>query len=861
MEAREIISRNSPGEPTAYSERDEEDLREVVSHLEEGSSGENQTVGSFIERIDEEIRDEVGAGSHFEAPIRSLNNPETDSFETEDGTRLQIVGEEFGQLNNVLPQYADIGNIQYWIAAEPTIFREEDVNPGGEHIAGGDEHSVEAYAVKVDGEFRSPEEIDEIMEDMNIRQANNLFGGMEVPGLMLEYSGVDEAVQNEDITEEDFRDQYQKARSTGLVSENGNLTLKGMLRAVDMEAQDLESLEALGEDSDSIGFRTLDHENFPYLASDDEIGRDASVEVSPEPASLDSQSTTGRVTRGEPEGELAEQLEYLEDTLGFSAADVTPNQDESYTMSFADYRRKLLGEDVSARQDLGEMDDRRAAEIAETVARLGGGIERVSTEEGPELKSGWVIDRWSSELGYTQEELRTELDGNTEINLDEDGRLRLEYHGDRDEMKSLIESFSDSVTAHRLDDRPVDSFEASTGMNEVYLELLPHRDELEDRVDFKDSAGSVHVGRIRRYGELSSDAQQTIEDLEENGAIETEHGFNDRDGSVEIDAENLTRYREAVEELNDIVEETNDILEDPNEIQGLEFMEARGSEEVRQKVDLSKVKTRVTANVDDEEEIREELGELVDEVKGHSLPKSTSETEEIKDYEKHRNNDLEHKVNEILDSLDNRYLEKAARTVVDEPEMVEITTYPDVFSEMEGTLHEYEPKDDQHEKPSDELLEKLEELYDRGIIEAEREIGGREMIEWCHDFGPERFTYPDPTDTLSFKYYGEIDEEHREKLREMRDEGLITLEEPSEELYVEKNSSEMERIRLQIEGSYRVEEVDMGGEMEVNVSYEPGDELVYEANDQIRSIAETMDPMKFEEQPFGQVELQTEFSI
>jgi len=860
MEAREIISRNSPGEPTAYSERDEEDLREVVSHLEEGSSGENQTVGSFIERIDEEIRDEVGPGSHFEAPIRSLNNPETDSFETEDDTRLQIVGEEVGQLNNVLPQYADIGNIQYWIAAEPGTFREEDRNPGGEHIAGGDEHSVEAYAVKVDGEFRSPEEIDEIMEDMNIRQANNLFGGMEVPGLMLEYSGVDEAVQNEDITEEDFRDQYQKARNTGLVSENGDLTLKGMLRAVDMEAQDLESLEALGEDSDSIGFRTLDHENFPYLASDDEIGRDASVEVSPDPASLDSQSTTGRVTRGEPEGELAEQLEYLEDTLGFSAADVTSGQAESYTMSFADYRRKLLGEDVSARQDLGEMDDRRAAEIAETVARLGGGIERVSTEEGPELKSGRVIDRWSSELGYTQEELRTELDGNTEINLD-DGALRLEYHGDRDEMESLIESFSDPVAAHSLDDRPVGSFEASTSINEVYLELLPHRDELEDRVDFKDSAGSVHVGKIRKYGELSSDAQQTIEDLEENGAIETEHGFNDRDGSVEIDAENLTRYREAVEELNDIVEETNDILEDPNEIQGLEFSEAKGSEKVRQKirqkVDLSKVKTRVTANVDDEEEIREELGELVDEVKGHKLPKSTSETEEIKDYEKHGNNDLEHKVNEILDSLDNRYLEKAARTVVEEPEMVEITTYSKVFSEMEGTLHEYEPKDDLHEKPSDELLEKLEELYDRGIIEAEREIG-----EGLRDFETKRFGYPDPTDTLSFKYYGEIDEEHREKLREMRDEGLITLEEPSEELYVEKNYSERESITLQIEGSYRVEEVDMEeGEMEVNVSYEPGDELFYEANDQIRSIAETMDPTKFEEQPFGQVEFRTEFSI
>lgn len=185
MEAKEVNSSDSSGDPTAYIERDEQDLREVVSELEKGSFDENQKVGSFIERVDGEIRDEVRPTNHFEAPIRSLNNPETDSFVTEDGRRLQIVGEEFGQLNNVLPEYADIGNIQYWIAAEPGTFSEEDWNEGGEHIAGGNELSAEAYAVKVDGEFRSPEELDEIMEDMNIRQANNLFGGMEVPGLMV----------------------------------------------------------------------------------------------------------------------------------------------------------------------------------------------------------------------------------------------------------------------------------------------------------------------------------------------------------------------------------------------------------------------------------------------------------------------------------------------------------------------------------------------------------------------------------------------------------------------------------------------------------------------------------------------------
>jgi hypothetical protein len=198
-------------------------MEEVVEELEEGSPEENEVVGEFIDRIDGEIRDEVGATNHFEAPIRSLNHPENTTVTTEDGRTLQVAGEEFGQLNNVLNEYADIGNIQYWVAANPGTYGEEDWNDGGEHIVGGESEDVQAYAVRIDGEFRTAEEIDEIMEDMNIRQANNLFGGMEVPELMVEYGNVSEAVENEEITEEEFHDQYQKARQTGLVSEKGNL--------------------------------------------------------------------------------------------------------------------------------------------------------------------------------------------------------------------------------------------------------------------------------------------------------------------------------------------------------------------------------------------------------------------------------------------------------------------------------------------------------------------------------------------------------------------------------------------------------------------------------------------------------------
>jgi len=841
MEAREVMKQDSQGEPTAYQDRTEDELEQVVSQLEQGEPEENHTAGSFVERVDGEIRDEVGATNHFEAPIRSLNNPETDSFVTEDGRELQIVGEEFGQLNNVFSEYADIGNIQYWVAAEPGTFSEEDWNGGGEHIADGDAHDVQAYAVRVDGEFRTAEEIDEIMEDMNIRQANNLFGGMEVPGLMVQYENVEEAVSNEDITEEEFHDQYSKARKTGLVTEDGDLTLKGMLRAVDMEAQDLDSLEAVDGDSDSIIFRSLDHENFPYLERSDVIEHDASVAVDPDSRNFDTQRTRGRVSRNEPEGQLAEQLEYLEEVFGFSVEDLAEMQEEDYSMTLAEYRREILGEETGSRMNLNEIDESEAADIAENLGRLEGGVISVSREGSLELEvEQGELDEWASVLGYTEDDLAHELAENTEFAL-EDGSVETEYQGDRDGMADPIESFSSNIKGYDFDDdKPVGSFSDRNSLNEVYLSLLPHRDSLEDRVDFKDSSGRVFLNKINKYDSLDRDVKQTLNELEEQGKIDTEVKFSKWKGDLQIDAEDPIRYREAIQELE--------------EIDGIDFTEKNERVKERVKTDLGYVKTRVKSNVEDEEMIKDELEGFLDEVQEQGLTKFVHEEVEVKEYDKFGNNDLKHRVNEVLDEIDNRYLTEAARLFVDEPEMVEDDRHSHIYSEMEGTLREYEVED-RHDRPSEELLEKLGELYDKGVIEAEREIE-----EPYDDFEWRDSSYPDPTENINLDNYGELSEEEKDKLRELDDRGLVNLEEPSKYLEVDVNYSETDNLRLRVSGDYRVEEVDMEeAEMDISVEYAPGDDFVYEANDEIMKMAENLDPTDMQEQSFGEIEMETEF--
>lgn len=320
MKAQQINTESTDRETVAYPERSEQELEEVAEHLEPAERSEAEPVEQLVDRIDGEIRDEVGAGNHFTAPIRSLNNPETDTMVTEDGRELQIVGEEFGQVNNTLPEYSIIGNVQYWAAAQPGTFTEENWNDGGEHIAGNHEGGIESYILRVDGEFKSPEQASEMIENMNIFQANNLFGDMEVPRQVMTYERPEEVAKNEETSREEFDEQYEKAVELGLVNREGDITLKGWLSAMDLEAGDMRSLV---NNNGTVSFSNLNEDLIPgETGQRTEIG---SIDLQfttyqpdtggyrPEEEEITSMEANAQVTRTDryTEIETEEELEQL----------------------------------------------------------------------------------------------------------------------------------------------------------------------------------------------------------------------------------------------------------------------------------------------------------------------------------------------------------------------------------------------------------------------------------------------------------------------------------------------------------------------------------------------------------------------
>ncbi len=253
-------------EQDVYSPRNEEELEQLIDRMEDI---ENEDVEDAVRQIseiaDDNLRREVT--EHFQAPIRSLNNPEENTVELDAGTEAQLVGEEYF-VNQNLPGFQDVGNIKWWTLMDEDSYREEtrnvrdrdDVDRGLEHLQLDDEGDIHGYRVELDGEALDPEQAQRLARNLRIRQDNTVFEGNQVPRMMLENSSAREAAKSENIERNEFEDRYEEAREIGLVSEKGNLTLKGWLSAVDLEAPDIRSLV---DKDDVISFANLEREHIP----------------------------------------------------------------------------------------------------------------------------------------------------------------------------------------------------------------------------------------------------------------------------------------------------------------------------------------------------------------------------------------------------------------------------------------------------------------------------------------------------------------------------------------------------------------------------------------------------------------------
>ena len=273
-------------ETVAYPARDEEDLEQI---LEEADRIDDEQVAEAVDDVREIVNDELRGTvtNHFEAPIRSLNNPQENTVEIQElygpeGTvvsdpeavkgfnnllmdqdaptrEAQVVGEEY-YVNQNLPIFGDIGNIEWWTVYDPGTYQEETrLDEGGEHLIFNQDGDLHGFQMRVDGEEVEPEQMERLARNIRIRRGNNQFDGRNLPGMMMDHRSQSQIIREENIDQEEFEQLYREAENAGLV--NGkNITLKGWLSAVDLEAGDLRSLD---DGEEVISFANLDREHVP----------------------------------------------------------------------------------------------------------------------------------------------------------------------------------------------------------------------------------------------------------------------------------------------------------------------------------------------------------------------------------------------------------------------------------------------------------------------------------------------------------------------------------------------------------------------------------------------------------------------
>jgi uncharacterized protein (UPF0147 family) len=833
-----------------YPPRSEEDLESVVEELEEVEDEEvEQAVRQVSELADDNLRTgQNSVGIHANAPIRSLNNPEENQVEMSDGSQGQVLGEEYFVGQN-LPGFQDVGNIKWWTLMEDGSYREETRGGGREHLQLNNEGDIDGYRIELDGEVLEGEQVQRLARNLRIRSEANTSVTEEniIPENIIEHSTREELLENTELSESEYVEQIEEAQEYGLITEEGELTLKGWVTGADMQAQDLRGLEEISNGADTAQFGRLHSEEMPGADSDNLVGHDATLTASTH-RSLESFIVDGRVEDEELDDELSELLQRINRVAEFDIEDKGEEQTETYTTGIREFYDGVMGWEVPKEDIVGNMSRGQAAELARAAKRDDNNNLEVSFQDAELYTSqnGNAADRdlqlndLSEYLGCSEEDLEREMKENLDFNIEE-GSLEIEYDGDNEKLSDMLYNLDPWLIGSLEDDRPEGSFTSEKVLNTSYLELLEFEDEL-NTSEFNRRYGKI--GRIREYTEKSEELKSKVEELEEDGIIETEltETLNPT-ADVRIAAEDPLEYREALREID--------------ELSYLNFPKSTDSWREHVKTDLENVKASFNVTTDDREKLKEMLGDmegefrdLVEDEDDMFLGESVVE---VKEYRKGipGPKDL---INFAVDYVDSEYLEEAVRKVVDEPEMVEKTVFGERgLTDQHKTIDEYGVGD--NERPSERILEKLGELYDAGLIDAERRIYNRR-----EDYETREEEFTDYTETARVDY-GELDSEQKEELRRLEEQGLITLDEPEKDLEITSQGDRNENgISIELQGEYSIHDIDIEGEMEFDVEYEPGDNFIYQASDDMRRVAEQLDPLNFNSDPYEDVTVENDFN-
>ncbi|WEL19662.1 hypothetical protein [Candidatus Nanohalococcus occultus] len=610
-------------EQDVYSPRSEADLEQIIDRMEDV---ENEDVEDAVRQVSE-IADENLRGvvrNHFQAPIRSLNNPEENTVELEDGTEAQVVGEEYF-VNQNLDGFQDVGNIKWWTLMDEDSYREETrnvrnrdgVNRGLEHLQLDNEGDIHSYRIELDGEPLNPEQTQRLARNLRIRQDNAVFERNQVPRMMLENNNVGEAVRSEDIERREFEEGYEQAREIGLVSENGNLTLKGWLSAVDLEAPDIRSLE---DKDDVISFANLEKEHIPGEVEEfTEVGNVNLTFTIPEGRYADEERVgdydtgatvdrTDRYTEFETE-ELVEDIVFGTGFGGFSISDIEEGDLRELNSKDVEKVAELMENDPFTEEAF--LNSRYEERILDMFEQNNAKAENLEIENAEyRIKTLEELDNWSEYANKGEElgEILSDFGYSTQEELIEDA-------GWDEELRKIDENFEEAE-AKVVEDKDSDI---------QYIEAVFEDEEESDYRTPTEAKQSVfsscnHLSLEVEDGELKDETDHEIpisnliissyqEELQENEASivinrniswrDTKNHSPDEFGKlgsrgVEYDLGSLEQYSDEFQE--DIEKMAEEELVDLEEEDGSSYMKTRDKKALEAKAEFEYSVDRIVPN-------------------------------------------------------------------------------------------------------------------------------------------------------------------------------------------------------------------------------------------------------------------------
>jgi hypothetical protein len=837
----------------SFMERTEEDIEEIVekmqtvpsSRVEESVKGIGDTMNARdeSENLDSLLRDTVTV--HAQAPIRSTINPDAHTVETESGRELQVAGEEYflNQNSQALGDFMDVSNVKWYKLEDNGVSTEETRNDrAGEHLrnTATSEYGVEGFHIEVDGQPLDAEEVEAFRRSISRREQATVAPHNEVTGLMMDYDSVLDAVENEDISEQEFNELYYEALSDGLVTEDGDFTLKGWLSAVDLTGPDLRSFEEVARGSDTL--ETDRDGAFDSIADVREHDTTTSV-------NLNNVSWAGAWFDFGME-EL-EQDEARELVSGFGG-DFEELREEGEMrleakvpeMLNAVLEDEIYGENGFSLEKVGKIN---TDAVDSLIRKAEGAYNSVEYTEADlvDYEIGLQSEKEGMREAFIEifEDVHGSYDAmveEIEENMTMNG-LSLDYEGE--EAPENIARRLGFISSTRYQDGELEKqSRLNNGLADVML--LPFEEELEEHGYDPTSITSDH---LIDYDSISSEIKQLVNRLEDEDLVET----------------TIRETETAQLDLNPETEEDYRLLDRVFSDSDMEFpYEERPLSEGDVEVETVEVNCEIVYDAEDlDEELdehQEEILQLLGENNNFGDVFTNYGRESILDY---KAEGLTEKAHNLVDKSE--ALQTVRKALIGRPdkEVIGEEIGPD-YDDLRFTAPEDEREteyfEDLNRPGSDELVAALEELEDEGLVELE--------------YSTETTEYPGSDAETEVMYYGgtfelenyhELNEQEKEALKELDERGVADLDEGKRELQIEETRDVYFEQKWQAEGTHIDTVFDEDEEertYEETFDFEHEEVTRYEVNDQVRDIGEVLDPMNFETDPYEEITVENDFS-